>query len=765
MGLILLALAGLSVLAIFSKAEIHGRLGVLLVMAAVIEIAHGLRRSDDASERKAWQHGAVSLLLGLLLINAPFLAGSALVLVLAVSFLVDGIRTLGQAVGRRELRTSSRWLDLVGGLVYCLIAAVLVISIREVEEFVLALAVAARILGMASHVMRTPVFIPADADREVVTDLGLPENGELNGMATRIAEQEAARVSADRGWIIGFIATLFAIHITRMGFDRSFLGIFSPAFAVLGDLFVALVLAFLLVIPSSMLIRRVTRGVERRTWLWYFSIPEAERGWMRWIARPILIYGLRSAIRLRQARYSFRTAIGRGLQTGLPLAAILAATAPMFGMSWYFDTENWAAGVWNSWAEERTDTWREAMASAVLAQSPTTNPARTFAVHPPDISGLDGFSFIVIGDTGEGDASQHSLRAAYLDVVQRPDVKFVVLSSDVVYPTGAMRHYEHNFWLPFMGTTKPMYAIPGNHDWYDALEGFVATFLEPSSAKLAMRARLEADLRISSTTDAQIDRLIAQATFLRSQYGVPTQQQAVPYFQIQTDTFALFAVDTGVAKRLDPIQLEWLKAALESARGKMKMAILGHPFYAAGHYQPEEESEFAQLHALLREHRVAVVMAGDTHDLEHYVEPQGPGRAINHFVNGGGGAYLSYGTSLDWPLEPATSQWAIYPSKSDVTSKIESGTPWWKWPAWWWTKHAGAWPFSAEFLSAAFDSNIAPFYQSFVEVQINPAARKITIKPYGVHGRLRWRDFQASNPPPGEARDGGGFVEWVIPVP
>ena len=53
----------------------------------------------------------------------------------------------------------------------------------------------------------------------------------------------------------------------------------------------------------------------------------------------------------------------------------------------------------------------------------------------------------------------------------QPDVKFVVISSDVVYPTGAMKDYEANFWLPFKGITKPVYAIPGNHDWYDALEG------------------------------------------------------------------------------------------------------------------------------------------------------------------------------------------------------------------------------------------------------------------------------------------------------
>ena len=46
---------------------------------------------------------------------------------------------------------------------------------------------------------------------------------------------------------------------------------------------------------------------------------------------------------------------------------------------------------------------------------------------------------------------------------------------------------------PFKGFTKPVYAIPGNHDWYDALEGFTANFLEPEAARAALRARRATD--------------------------------------------------------------------------------------------------------------------------------------------------------------------------------------------------------------------------------------------------------------------------------
>lgn len=40
---------------------------------------------------------------------------------------------------------------------------------------------------------------------------------------------EEVRVVPDREWIAAFIAVLFAIHVSRMGFDKSALGIFSRA--------------------------------------------------------------------------------------------------------------------------------------------------------------------------------------------------------------------------------------------------------------------------------------------------------------------------------------------------------------------------------------------------------------------------------------------------------------------------------------------------------------------------------------------------------
>lgn len=133
-------------------------------------------------------------------------------------------------------------------------------------------------------------------------------------------------------------------------------------------------------------------------------------------------------------------------------------------MSWYFDTENYAAGIWNSWAEARTDVWREAMIHAIEDhESAAGRPAPAFSIAPPGTGDGKDFAFLVIGDTGEGDASQHVLRDPLILAALQPEVRFVVISSDVVYPTGEMKDYEANFWLPFKGVAKPVYAIPGNH--------------------------------------------------------------------------------------------------------------------------------------------------------------------------------------------------------------------------------------------------------------------------------------------------------------
>ncbi len=464
----------------------------------------------------------------------------------------------------------------------------------------------------------------------------------------------------------------------------------------------------------------------------------------------------------------------------------------MWGFNWFFNSESWAAGVWDRWAEARTDHWREKMIEAVTEAYAAVPPAQLFKVEPPDVAGSADFSFLVIGDTGEGGSAQHSLRDQLLFLGERPDVKFLVVSSDVIYPSGALADYEPKFYLPFKGFTRPIYAIPGNHDWYDALEGFNANFLEADAARASMLARIETDGRLTTTTERHIDRFIDEARRLRQEYGVNTGLQRGPFFEIQTDRFALLAVDTGVVRGVDSKQWRWLKDALARSRGKFTMAILGHPLYAGGRYQggvdvplagegsvlpsaplsaivggSNDPEPFAAVHRLLKENGVEIVMAGDTHYLEHYVERYSVGqetRSMYHFVNGGGGAYISIGTPLDWPRRPAVPDCAFFPRTDAVVKKLGETTPTWKMPLWYWANYLRGWPASAEALAGAFDYSRAPFFQSFVEVRVEGSRQRVRLIPHGANGPLHWRDFSTFGAIVPSGKTGDDLVEFVIPL-
>ena len=736
------------------------RVGVLLGLVGVLEIQHGVRRPDAAAIRRAVMSGVITMLMALLVINAPYLVGTALVLFLAASFTIDAFGYISTAWRSRAPQPRKRAaFAAIGNLT----AAGLLVLIRHLSvTWLVAGAGAVRALGIAWNMATSPVFSVEDAGRTVVDELGVGDLPEADALRAEIAAEERTRAATDRRWIIAFIVTLASIHIARMEVDGSLLGLVAPAVAVLGDMLLAVFFALVIVVPALISFRKFTRWLERLAWRWYLPAGRRGGGRMHGVVVWWLRYRLFIGMRLREARYSMPKAIWHSLATGLPVAAIIAATVPVWGMSWFFDTENWASGIWNSWAESRTDEWREAMVRDITAGA--ANPSMMFTVAPPEVSDGD-FSFIVIGDTGEGDASQHSLRDQLLTVAGRDDVRFVVISSDVVYPNGAMVDYEAKFWLPFKGVSKPVYAIPGNHDWYDALEAFLATFLEPGAARTAMQARATADLRLTSTTSARIDRLIGEAGRLRSEYQVPTGFQRGPFFDIQTDRFALVAIDTGIVKRIDRAQWAWLDSALSRARGKTTMAVVGHPFYAGGSDQTLDNSDFRELQRLLLSHGVTIMMAGDTHDLEYYSDPPVDGTPqVHYFVNGGGGAYMSFGTALAWPSRPATTEWAFYPTHEAVVDKIRARTPWWKRPAWWWTSATGAWPFSPEWLSAAFDYNVAPFFQSFAEVRVERSRNVIRLIPYGVHGRLRWRDMAHSSQVAPGSENADEPVEWVVPM-
>jgi uncharacterized membrane protein HdeD (DUF308 family) len=748
-------------------------LAILMLTSGLIETAHAFAMRDRHVGNAVFFGAAMSVLAGLLLLAQPKLALGALSLLLGVSFLIDGVGMIVAAT-----RSSGRpGVGLLSDGCLKVLLGLLIASQWPVSGlWTIGLYVGCRILGSGWSKMLGRDNTSGAPGVEVAAShpdprLRLPPHPELDQLRDTLSAADVVRYPIDRYWRATFLLTFLAIHIGRMEAEWNLVGLFSPGVAVIGDVLFALMLAWGVITPVRLGWRALTRPIERRSWTRLLAqVDQGQKpGRFDRLVRYWLNARTRFAWRLSQARRSPTVAVRCGLQIGLPVTAVLIALNPIWGFSWYFNTENWATEVWARWAEQRTDTWREQMVHAVRERYPDTHMpgAQLFQVVPEGIAAGVDFSFLVIGDPGEGDASQHILRDQFIELGQRSEVKFLIVASDVIYPAGAMKDYEEKFYLPFKGFTKPIYAIPGNHDWYDALEGFTANFLEPEAARAALRARRATDHGLTTTTESRINQIIEEAARLRETYGVWTGGQRAPYFEVDTEHFVLIAVDTGILRRVDTEQLRWLRAALEQAKGKFKMVILGHPLFAAGYYQGAGDEPFAAIHQLLHEHAVEVVMAGDTHDFEFYKEvdqARSQNHPMYHVVNGGGGAYLSIGTALNWPKQVPTAAAAFYPRTEAVLAKLDSQTPRWKWPLWWWMTRLGAWPSAPEALASAFDFNQAPFFQSFVEVRVEGSANVVRLLLFGANGRLRWRDLQIHGQVMPDGQDDRAFVEFSFPL-
>jgi uncharacterized membrane protein HdeD (DUF308 family) len=754
-------------------------LGIPLIVLSVAE-AYATFSSPRRADVSAYLPCLLALIAGNLLLLSSALVASGLLILLIVILLIDGFDKM-LTVWREP--HAPRVPTVVNGLVDFGCAALLwylnrIIGTERAIGIVVGTYIAAagwRML-MAPAEAETPDAATGTLSAHPDRELGLPPN---QTFARLRAEADAASRTvraADLMWMLTLAAVFLAIHVGRMPITDTLLGISSPFVATAGDVLMTLVLATIVILPASLLWRRLTRPVERVAWsLWLGAKAgtapmNRAAGWLigRWLKRRFNF-----AMHLREARGSLPAALTLLLILGLPVTAFFVAFNPIWGFTWYFNTESWATGVYQKMTQLRVDPWRIKMIEAV-ERVYDSDGDHVFQINPGGLEGGGDFSFLVIGDPGEGDASQYSLISRYLELGRRDDVKFLLVSSDVIYPAGSMHDYEANFYFPFQRFAKPIYAIPGNHEWYDALEGFNANLLEPKAARAAIEARVEVDLGLTSTNARRIDKLMAEAARLRRQYGVDVGTQRAPFFELQNEDFALLAIDTGVLRTVDEKQWAWIERALSRSYGKFIMAIVGHPRIAGGRDLPptaeghdvsESSGNFAALYRLLARHNVRIAMAGDTHDFEYYREKSnddGAPRVMHHFVNGGGGAYLSIGTALDFPERPAVDEWAFYPRTDRLHAKMDAEMPIWKQPFWYWIKWFKAWPFQVEALSGLFDFNHAPFFQSFMEVRVERSKRRVVLVLNGVHGPLQWRDLQTGGTvlPPGGTLDDP--VEFIV---
>jgi hypothetical protein len=317
----------------------------------------------------------------------------------------------------------------------------------------------------------------------------------------------------------------------------------------------------------------------------------------------------------------------------------------------------------------------------------------------PPVRTSFAFTFAIIGDPGEGDDSQlyplrperwekkEAIRLAIQGGAQPDDAPdfieallnmadFAIISSDVVYPAGELMDYERAVYRPYNGMNIPIYAIPGNHDWYDDLQGFLANFIYCAAHEDGAPLQHELAQMPWSTTLAP-DRLWKQIEWLRQRYGLeslgglpgrPETQQRLSFFELVFEApLTVLGLDNGVIGSIDDLQYTWLERRLRHAReaGHLIIVIAGMPLYVdaefAGQKEPPDSLargrisfDMREIYELLRRYNVDVVMGGDTHAFQRYevryTAEDGTPQIMHHIVNGGGGAYLSLPVDFGWPI-------------------------------------------------------------------------------------------------------------------
>ncbi|GGL91911.1 metallophosphoesterase [Nakamurella endophytica] len=251
---------------------------------------------------------------------------------------------------------------------------------------------------------------------------------------------------------------------------------------------------------------------------------------------------------------------------------------------------------------------------------------------------LGDHSFVVLGDPGEGDRSQYAVMSALATFAA--DTTFGVLCGDLQYPAGDVNDFVDLFYRPFDSYPGALYAVPGNHDWYDGLTGFLHHLCGRPAPQFD-RARFVAE----------------GGPALRDQ---PSQQQPVaqrtPYFRVRTRPLTLVCIESGIHNRVDEEQGRWL-LRVSREPGPKVLITGGAPLIANGRREQCRISGapegYGDVHQVVVEprHEYVAAIGGNTHNYQRY-PVRTAGRTIQFVVAGGGGAFL-HATHTVGRVEPA----------------------------------------------------------------------------------------------------------------
>lgn len=271
-------------------------------------------------------------------------------------------------------------------------------------------------------------------------------------------------------------------------------------------------------------------------------------------------------------------------------------------------------------------------------------------------------SLLLLGDPGEQDFSQYAVVPV---LASQGDADFMVVMSDVIYPSGDVNDYVDGFYVPYRHLDMPIFGMPGNHDWYDSLNGFMWNFcgaeaLPPDaydSGGYRLGERIARRLwKRASPPKRDVLEAFRNERAPKGEEWQPLQPG--PYYAIETADLLIVCVDSGIAGDIDREQAEWLVRVSEKST-KPKLMLVGRPLvdkmchkpgpFPAIEGLPVDGADGTPFHtvddvARHEPYRYVAAIGGDTHNFQRYdvtLRQDGGERPFHYVVSGGGGAYMS----------------------------------------------------------------------------------------------------------------------------
>lgn len=204
-----------------------------------------------------------------------------------------------------------------------------------------------------------------------------------------------------------------------------------------------------------------------------------------------------------------------------------------------------------------------------------------------------------------------------------PRADILIMGGDEVYPVASRDEYRNRVegpyrcalpWLPDT-QTPDLFAIPGNHDWYDGLTSFMRLFCQ------------------------------------RRWIGAWQTKQTRSYFALRLPhRWWLFGVDIQLGTDIDKPQLDYFEQIANDVKeGDRIILCTAVPAWIYADYASRRNFEnFAFLEKrLVQKHGATLYLslAGDLHHYSRYQQSDGP---KNNITSGGGGAFL-HGTDNGLP--------------------------------------------------------------------------------------------------------------------